>query len=54
MENDTAVLEQAADELCAQVPGMGRADAVEVLYKLWLLLERLESGKAGRNGQLVR
>jgi hypothetical protein len=54
MENDTAVLEQAADELADNVALLGREGAVEVLWALYALLERLESGKVGRNGQLVR
>lgn len=44
MENDTAVLEQAADELADNVPGLGREGAVEVLWALYVLLERLDRG----------
>jgi hypothetical protein len=51
MENDTAVLEQAADELADKVALLGREGAVEVLWALCALLARIESGKEGRNGR---
>lgn len=43
MENDTEALERAILDLADKVPGLTREGALEVLYAVWSLLERLDA-----------
>ena len=54
MENDLDVLGYTLDEFAYEVPGLSPEDALEVLWAVARLADAIESGKAGRNGQLVR
>jgi hypothetical protein len=54
VDNDTEAIEHAILELVDKVPSLSQNDALGVLVALGRLADAIESGKAGRNGLLVR